>query len=958
MSTQHIFKNQPILFSKLLEMKRTSQGSSSRAIATISTPTTSTSSLALAQAIFSKAAEGKRLAEKRKRQQRKESIAANAFRFSALPFDIQEMVLRFLPASEIGMACAVCKSWNHIYQGAVASIFAQVVGVARGRSRLMRRAELQLVHRLRNTHEKDTAIETALWAAFNGYNNYVVRLVTEKRCVIEVNTQGSDEWDLATVLHVACRQGNSKLVRSLLDLGANPACLTKSKQTPLILACEYGYPDIVELLLRKCGRDLNVNNQDSSGRTALFVACDKGHVEIVERLVDWGEMIQQETGEEIPILDLNLGTLERGSPLCTACRTGQSRIVRRLLDAQVNVNSTTEDGRTAFYCAVERGALNTTKLLLEKRPPITNSQMMELLFEARPRDGRDAAAAAAETETEVPNMHPGRAGVLIDFASNTGKTPAFVAAERGNTALLQVLMDGEADTNKPTFLNKTPLYAATENGHTHVVKMLLTACTREQVLHQTNFGTTAPFMAQRNGFMAIKRLLDEFCADQLTTEKARKRKSKKKQKTAMDRLQNRKDKPGPSAQRPANTSSFASSASLKIAEMSETAEGRDRDVTKSKAAIDAIVQGLDNLEIAVDIAFSRQQHGLPREGVQETTYGADQKEKSKDSSSTRDSRTRETHPASIEVEVPESQDEDEEQYEQEKSAIESERSAQCDHRKSAMENIKKRKSYENTDACSPSVTISQNQGEFDSPVGSSTPQRQVPRKEKDLIAARNWSKSNIRSDELDSEDARSGLDCKPMAASSGFKTARSVASTGSNSIKTEFLAPARSLDYVRSSLLAFSSATSSSKMTDEIYAKTFGDSTSTKDIYQIYQSMKASKDFANAWDLFVAMTLLTQTPADEKLDFCFSLFDVKAKGHVELSVARTMLRCCCKSISRLQDADASLQTKEDFQEAASDLAGFDLQGTRFEADSVDRLQFIGWAQRSKQGKQIFADFLK
>ncbi|GBG25855.1 Ankyrin-1 [Hondaea fermentalgiana] len=588
------------------------RASGSKAARRSSSGTSSSSSLALAQAVFSKAAEGKRLAEARKRQQRKEIIAANAFNFAELPFDIQEMVLRYLPANEIGMACAVCKSWNHIYQGAVASIFAQVVGVARGRSRLMRRAELQLVHRLRNTHEKETAIETALWAAFNGYNDYVIRLLTDKRGAINVNTSGSEEWDLATALHVACRQGNAKLVRALLDLDANPACLTKSRQTPLLLACEYGYPAIVDLLLKKCGRALSVNTQDSAGRTALFVACDKGFVEVVVKLVDWGEMIQQETGEELAILDLNLGTLERGSPLCTACRTGQSKIVRRLLDAQAHVNCTTEDGRTAFFCAVERGALNTTKLLLEKRPPLTMQKMANLLFQARPRDGREAAQALAETETEVPNVHPGRAGVLIDFASNTGKTPVFVAAERGNTALLRVLMDGHANTNKPTFLNKTPLYAATENGHTEVVKLLLAACTRENVLHQTNFGTTAPFMAQRNGHMAIKRLLDEFCADKLTTEKARNRKSKKKQKSAMDRLLSKKDKNPHPPQQPAALASMALEQE-RISCMSDTAEGKDRDIAKSKATIDTLVSDIDALQAAVTLAFSRQQQGLSRD---------------------------------------------------------------------------------------------------------------------------------------------------------------------------------------------------------------------------------------------------------------------------------------------------------------------------------------------------------
>lgn len=76
-----------------------------------------------------------------------------------------------------------------------------------------------------------------------------------------------------------------------------------------------------------------------------------------------------------------------------------------------------------------------------------------------------------------------------------------------------------------------------ENGHGKVVHLLLEHYTREEVEHETNFGTTALFMAQRNGNRQIKNLLTEFCLERLSKEKKTKEKRcKNKQNAAMNRL--------------------------------------------------------------------------------------------------------------------------------------------------------------------------------------------------------------------------------------------------------------------------------------------------------------------------------------------------------------------------------------------------------------------------------------
>jgi len=863
-------------------------------------------SLALAQKVFSKAAEGKRLQERRRKQLSIDALSANAFPFSRLPFDIQELILRYLPAKDIGMCCAVCKKWGQIYQGAVASIFAQVVGVARGRSRLVRQAELRLIHRLRNTHEKATAIEMALWAAFNGYEQYVVELVTKRTDLIDVNTHGSDDWDNAAVIHVACRQGNTKLLKRLLEINSEPVSLTKSKQTPLILACEYNFPEIADLLLRKCGRALNVNAQDVSGRTALYAACDKGFVEIVYKLLDWGDMIQQETGEAEPILDINLGTVEKGSPLCVACRAGQSRIVSRLLDSGAHVNATTEDGRTAFYCAVERGAINTTKLILEKRPRITFTDMAEILFEDRRREGMEAALQRAETETEIPNILPGNAGALIDFASSTGKTAVFVAAERGHHEMLQVLVDANANTNKPTFLNKTPLYAAAENGHTAVVKLLLEHSSREDVLHQTNFGTTAVFMAQRNGHLQIKNLLDEFCMDKLSREKAKRKKSKSVQSDAMNRLFLKKEKDRKKQDARATHQQFKLDEGVAEEDDSKASdENSERDTQKSRAIVESLTEQLSQLESAVNIAFESRIQGMPRvrpiaRSVSKTSLMDEQKEQHAESGVQIE-----------EEEKPESHDEEEERIpENNDDGEQNEQHGDTKDIRKARESFFAKK-------------FGKSQQQEDESTASSLPsERQIPRKEKEMMAAKQWSSSFIDRESKEEKKCNGEIQ----------------------------------LSSIKEALLNFSSLTSSYKMSREVFGKTFShDEVTASRIEEIFEAMRNGKEEANAWDVFAGSVLSSTAPADEKLSFCFGLFDAKSRGCLDLKVAKTMLSCLQRSTSFLIGEPS--RTNIDLDMLVDELAFINVQNSDFPRTEVEKEQFIEWAAHSLHGQSLLRRFL-
>jgi ankyrin repeat protein len=63
-----------------------------------------------------------------------------------------------------------------------------------------------------------------------------------------------------TPLHIACRKGNVKNVKYLLDRGADPNVFNFFRETPLLLACAADNSVIVKMLL-----DRNADSNDRSG---------------------------------------------------------------------------------------------------------------------------------------------------------------------------------------------------------------------------------------------------------------------------------------------------------------------------------------------------------------------------------------------------------------------------------------------------------------------------------------------------------------------------------------------------------------------------------------------------------------------------------------------------------------------------------------------------------------------
>ena len=142
--------------------------------------------------------------------------------------------------------------------------------------------------------------------------------------------------------------GYTRMVRFLLDKGANVEVKNIIDRTPLHNAAKKGYSDIVNLLIE---RGADVNGKDFFGSTALHEASKEGHLGTVKVLLEKGANINAKD-----FLDI--------SPLFQAFLEGHLEIIKFLLEKDVDVNAKLTPA--LLFWAVQENQMGVVKPLLEK----------------------------------------------------------------------------------------------------------------------------------------------------------------------------------------------------------------------------------------------------------------------------------------------------------------------------------------------------------------------------------------------------------------------------------------------------------------------------------------------------------------------------------------------------------------------------------------------------------------
>eukprot|EP00438_Fugacium_kawagutii_P009506 Skav209382 [mRNA] locus=scaffold3334:6755:8099:- [translate_table: standard] len=154
-------------------------------------------------------------------------------------------------------------------------------------------------------------------------------------------------------LFIASRQGHVKVVRLLIEAGADKNQLTTDDgSSPLFIASRQGHVKVVRLLI-EAGVDKNQLTTDDCS-SPLHIASRQGHVKVVRLLIEAGVDKKQ------------LTTDDASSPLYIASRQGHVEVVRLLIETGVDKDQlTTDDGASPLDIASQNGHLEVVRLLIE-----------------------------------------------------------------------------------------------------------------------------------------------------------------------------------------------------------------------------------------------------------------------------------------------------------------------------------------------------------------------------------------------------------------------------------------------------------------------------------------------------------------------------------------------------------------------------------------------------------------
>lgn len=237
-------------------------------------------------------------------------------------------------------------------------------------------------------------------------------------------------------IFAAAGQGEVNLLRDLVQAGVNPNVRTSKNWAPIHVAAGAGQLAAVRLLLDS---GASHRAQTDAGYTAMHLAAQNGHLSIVMELDTRGASCEKLT-------------VSGETPLHVAAICGQLAVAEWLVKRGVEIDSVTKLGLTALHLAVQQCHPAVVEMLL-------NSNARHDLW-AGPNGQSPLHTAAQVGCVESARLLMDH-GALHTETTRIMATPLHIATYANQLAVIEFLLEREANVHALDIMNFTPLMTAT-----------------------------------------------------------------------------------------------------------------------------------------------------------------------------------------------------------------------------------------------------------------------------------------------------------------------------------------------------------------------------------------------------------------------------------------------------------------------------------------------------------------
>ena len=291
-------------------------------------------------------------------------------------------------------------------------------------------------------------------AALKGHLSIIQQIVNAEPPNSSISAVNARDKSNATALHLACFNGNVKVVEFLLAKGSDVNACQLQNKTPLHFAMVTVRIDVIQLLL-ECGADplaidykrrtpLSIASVRSGGVRTLLTNC------MFFRALDHGDLWELQEAARAGANIERLKNFMGDTAVHIAAREGYLDILKWIHSQNISLQLLNYNGEEAIHVACRAGQLEIVRYLLMHEPVLSKSVSEE-------GDTPLHIAAREGLENLIPLLI--QHGAELEHKNGNGNTALHEAICANDYEAVKALLQAGADANaKDNLDGNTPLH--------------------------------------------------------------------------------------------------------------------------------------------------------------------------------------------------------------------------------------------------------------------------------------------------------------------------------------------------------------------------------------------------------------------------------------------------------------------------------------------------------------------